>query len=91
MSTIQAIILVVLMLLFVAVVSGIKSDYDKEAIQKWAAQKGYHIQDVQTHLTTIGTPFYYNNKNFIYEIRLTDGQVWFMRPSIFGDDYAQNN
>ena len=63
----------------------------RKLCEDFARSKGCTIVRYDTHVTTIGTPYYYINKNtVISEVKLSNGQVWFMRPNIFGpNDWEQ--
>ena len=66
-------------------------DNNMNICKEFAKKLGCTIVSTDTHITPIGTPFYYVNKgSMIYEITLSNGEIWFMRPSIFGNDWEQN-
>lgn len=85
-------VFIIIVILVVGVlVFGCMDEMQKDACTQFATEKGCTIVRYDTHMTIIGTPFYYINENtIISEFELDNGEIWFMRPSIFGNDWQQN-
>ena len=59
-------------------------------VDEWAAEKGYVIESKEVHFTIFGTPFYYLPKGqYIYEVKLTNGEKWWVRTGVFENDYEK--
>lgn len=83
---------IIVLLVIVGIVFGIRSEQTEDSIKKWAAEKHYVVVKTEMHMTIIGTPFYYLNKGeYIYEIVLDNGDVWWLRAGIFGDEYVKGS
>ena len=90
MNLLSKIIIVILILVFLICITFINIENNENKIDKWATNNGYVIQSKEMHLTIIGTPFYYLNKGqYIYEVKLTNGDTWWVRTDIFGNDYEK--
>lgn len=62
----------------------------KQECEDFAKKKGCTVISTDTHVTAIGTPFNYTNKGtMIYEVKLSNGETWFMRPNLFGNDWEK--
>ena len=65
-------------------------DAKGEEVDEWAAEKGYVIESKEVHFTIFGTPFYYLPKGqYIYEVKLTNGEKWWVRTGVFENDYEK--
>lgn len=63
---------------------------DEKEIKQWATEKGMEVKNIDMHVTPIGTPFYYVNKgSHIYEVDMTNGEKWWVRTGLFGNDYEK--
>ena len=67
----------------------------EDSIREWAISKNYKIDSIKSHLTSIGTPFYFVHKNrFIFEVWITTDndkkEHWWIRKCIFEDDYIKD-
>ena len=60
--------------------------------QNFAKSKGSQVLSIERHWTTFGTPYYWKDKNtFIWEVKLSNGETWFMRPHfLFKNDWEKN-
>jgi len=82
-------ILAVLVLAGFILHSSIKAE--EEDIHQWAEMKGVKVKNIETHLTRIGTPFFYCNRGSrIYEVDLNNGEKWWVRTGIFSNDYLKD-
>lgn len=62
----------------------------KKISESGAKENGMEVKEIDLHITQIGTPFYYvNNGSHIYEVDMTNGEKWWVRTSIFGNDYEK--
>jgi len=63
---------------------------DEKEIRQWAKENGMEVKEIDMHITSIDSPFYYVNKgSFIYEVDMTNGEKWWVRTGIFGNDYEK--
>jgi len=82
----------ILILILVGFLGYVSNKSYEDACKSFAETKGCTIVSSDTHLTSIGTPFYYVDEGtMIYEIKLSNGETWFMRPSLFGNDWEQKH
>ena len=63
---------------------------EKRSINKWAQSNGQTVISYESHMTTIGTPFFWKPKNsFIWEVELSNGEKWWVRHGVFYDDHIK--
>lgn len=63
----------------------------EQEIREWAKSKGLQVKSIETHITNINTPFYYlNNGYYIFECDMTNGEKWWVRTGIFGNEYEKD-
>jgi hypothetical protein len=77
----------------IAIVANIYAyNSNKTECQKFAKSQGSSILSIERHWTTIGTPYYWKDKNtLIWEVKLSNGETWFMRPNfLFKNDWEKN-
>jgi glucan phosphoethanolaminetransferase (alkaline phosphatase superfamily) len=69
------------------------SSHESE-IKSWAKNNNLNVVNIQTHVTAIGTPFYYVNKgSFIFEVDVITKsgkpEKWWIRTGVFSNDYEK--
>ena len=90
MKTILITVGIILLVAIVGVITNYSIDSNKEDIKEWAIEKGLEIKNIEVHFTQFDTPFYYVNKgSYIYEVDMTNGEKWWVRTSMFGNDYEK--
>lgn len=90
MKTLLIIIGIALVIIIAAVITNYSIESNKEEIKEWAVKNGLDVKNIEVHFTTIDTPFFYINKgSYIYEVEMTNGEKWWVRTSIFGNDYEK--
>ncbi len=83
-------ILIVIIIAIVCIVIYFLIEQENDYINDWANKKGLSVVKTEVHVTPIGSPFYYCDQGqFIYEVHLSDGSLWWYRTSIFGGDWEQ--
>jgi hypothetical protein len=59
----------------------------KDECKKFAEKRDCTAVSIDWHLTTFNTPFFWKNRNtLIWEITLSNGETWFMRPCLLSND-----
>lgn len=60
--------------------------------ERFALSKKAEIVSIKKHWSTFRTPYYWQNKNtLIWEVKLSNGEIWFMRPRFFSNyDWERN-
>ena len=91
MKTILGVIALIILIGFILTA---KIESGKDSIKKWAQKNQYEIVDIETHMTTIGTPYNWLNKGqniFEVEINTKEGksEKWWIRTGVFSDDYEK--
>ncbi len=87
-------ILALVMIIVLVAISILKNDSAIYEAKEWATENGYVIKEIDTHMTSIGTPFFYINKGqLIVEMYVVDRvgvyhKVW-MRTGTFSNDFIQ--
>lgn len=87
-------LLAILMIVVLVTIAILKNNRAIDEAKEWATENGYVIRQSNTHMTSIGTPFYYLNKGqLIVEMDLIDRaggyhKVW-MRTGTFSNDFIQ--
>lgn len=86
----------ILIILFCAIILiGVYSSQES-SVYDWAKSKGYKVEKVESHMTSIGTPFFYVHKgNYIFEVWViaSDGKRehwWIRKNGLFSDDYEKD-
>lgn len=87
-------IFIILALLIIAglifAVTKISIDSQEQEVIEWAKSKGLEVKSIETHITIIGTPFYYLHKGcYIFECEMTNGEKWWVRTGVFENDYEK--
>ena len=84
-------IIFIIIALIIAICVGVfVFDSKGKEIDQWADEKGYVIESKEVHFTIFGTPFYYLPKGqYIYEVKLTNGEKWWVRTGVFENDYEK--
>ena len=85
---------VIALLILVGFILTAKIESGKDSIEKWAQKNQYEVVDIETHMTTIGTPYNWLNKGeHIFEviIKTKEGksEKWWIRTGVFSDDYEK--
>ena len=85
------IVLVVIILLVVGfAISSFQPESDRADIGRWAAQRGYQIDQIEKTWFDKG-PYWFKGKHRIYRCRVRDAQgnarLMYMRTRFFGNDY----
>lgn len=79
----------ILVIAIVIVLAGMKSGEDE--VRSWADKNGHAIKSIETHMTIFGSPFFYlNDGSYIYEVDMVNGDKWWVRTSLFGNDYIKD-
>lgn len=85
-------LLAILMIVVLVTIAILKNNSAIDEAKEWATENGYVIRESDTHMTQIGTPFYYLNKGeLIVEMDVIDRaggyhKVW-MRTGTFSNDF----
>lgn len=86
-------ILAILLILFIPLVE--IHQYQKNSVQTWANSKGFKIEKIETHITPIGTPFFYVHKGcYIFDVWVitTNGNRehwWIRKNGLLSDDFEK--
>lgn len=89
---IMAIIIMIIIFIVIGGILHVTHESEKKDIEKWASKKELVVSKIETHITVIGTPFYYcNDGSTIYEVDMTNKEKWWVRTSIFGNDYIKDD
>ena len=87
----------ILIIFLVVIVVGVETchyTYKKNSIKEWATSQGWEVINVSGHMTTIGSPFYWQPKNtLIWELDVNNHGVmekWWVRPGLFYDDHIKS-
>jgi len=90
MKTLTYIIGVIVILALIGLIINWKIDSDKSEVYEWATQHNLEVESIDTHMTHFNTPFYYLNKgSYIYEVKMTNGEKWWIRTGLFSNDYEK--
>ena len=90
MKKILIIIGIIVLVSIVAFITNSSIESYKEDIKEWANEKNMTIVNIEPHFTTIDSPFYYLGKGcFIFEVDMTNGDKWWIRTGLFGNDYEK--
>ena len=90
MKTILIIIGIFVLLVFVSSLINFSIESYKEDIKEWANENNMMVRNIEPHFTTIDTPFYILNKgSYIFEVDMTNGEKWWVRTGLFGNDYEK--
>lgn len=82
--------LIILLLIFVLIVTGIRMEQTEKEVDKWAAENHYVIVSKEMNMTIFGSPFYYLNKGeYIYRVVLDNGDIWWVRTGVLSNDYEK--
>lgn len=86
--------LLTVVLIVAIVVSYLSFEFQKNSIESWAHKNNYEIEEIDSHITCIGTPFYYVSKgHFIFEVwvKTPNGKEhWWVRNGVFSDDFIKD-
>ncbi len=92
MKKINILLLALLMIAAFISIRAIKENNAADEAREWAAENGYAIMETTTHMTSIGTPFYYLGKGqLILEMDVADRagashKAW-MRTGTLSNDF----
>lgn len=90
MKTIGVIVLIVVGVILAFIYLDATTKANESEIRNWAKEKSLEVKTIDMHITVFGTPFCYLNKGcFIYEVDMTNGEKWWVRTNIFGNDYEK--
>ena len=90
MKTLLIIIGIIVLVIVVAVVTNYSIESYKEDIKEWANEKNMEVKSIEPHFTTIDSPFYYLGKGcYIFEVDMSNGEKWWVRTGVFGNDYEK--
>ena len=90
MKTLLIIIGIIVLVIIVAFITNMSIESYKEDIKEWAKENGTEVKSIEPHFTTIDSPFYYLGKGcYIFEVDMTNGEKWWVRTGIFGNDYEK--
>lgn len=87
-------LLAILIIVVLVAISILKNDSAIYEAKEWATENGYVIKEIDTHITPIGTPFFYLNKGqLIVEMYVVDRigvyHKFWMRTGAFSNDFIQ--
>jgi len=87
----KTILIILLIILVCGVIINWSIESNKKEIIDWATKNNMEVKSIDTHMTIIGTPFYYLNRGqYIYEVDMMNGEKWWVRSGIFGNDYEKD-
>jgi hypothetical protein len=90
MKTILIIIGIITSILVLSFITNYSIESYKEDIKEWASEKNMTIVNIEPHFTTIYSPFYYLGKGcYIFEVDMSNGEKWWVRTGLFGNDYEK--
>lgn len=90
MKTLLIIIGIIVLVVVVAFVTNMSIESYKEDIKEWAIENNMEVRSIEPHFTTIDSPFYYLGKGcYIFEVDMTNGEKWWVRTGVFGNDYEK--
>ena len=63
----------------------------ERTIKKWSIEHKMKVKTIEHRITIIGSPFnYQSDGQFIYKVSMTNGEKWWVRTSLFGNDYIKD-
>ena len=84
-------IVIIVFLIICSLVINSTIESGKNEVYKWASEHNMEVKSIDVHITQINTPYYYVNKgSYIYEVKMTNGEIWWCRTGIFGNDWEKN-
>jgi hypothetical protein len=90
MKTILVILGTILVIGLIVFITNSSIESHESEIKEWANEKNMIISHIETHFAAINTPFYYLGKGcFIFEVDMTNGEKWWIRTGLFGNDYEK--
>lgn len=85
-------ILIIAILIICGLIVNYSIESGKTEVYKWASEHNMEVKSIEVHITAINTPYYYVNKgSYIYEVSMTNGETWWCRTGIFGNDWEKDN
>lgn len=82
-------LIIILFIVFIMII-GVRMDQTEQEINKWAVEHNHKVVQSEMQMTIFGSPFFYLNKGeYIYKIKLDNGDIWWVRTGLFGNDYEK--
>ena len=91
MKTITIILFVIVILFVIGIINYYAINSHEDDIRKHFTEQNQEVKTCEYQFTIIGSPFFYVNKGqYIFKVELTDGEVWWVRTSVFSNDYEKD-